>query len=486
MHLDAETCYRAMASRDSRFDGRFIIGVRTTGIYCRPGCPARTPKRANVAFFACAAAAEGAGLRACLRCRPDAAPGSPAALGTPATVTRALRILGEGGLRADTGGVEGLAARLGLGARHLRRLFREHLGASPLAIASSQRVQFARKLVEETSLPMTELALASGFASLRRFNDAMLRAFGRTPTELRRRSKPHVWPLGQVRLRLPYRAPLDWDALLAFLAARAIPGVERVSHAEYARSVRVGASAATLRVSRAVDATHLVLELTCAPVAQLSRVAARVRRLFDLDADPAAIDARLAEVPWLAASVKAHPGLRVPGAWDSFELAVRALLGQVSVPLASILTRRLVERFGARISGPAGAPLAAELTHTFPAPAELATARLEGIGLPAPRAAAVRALAQACVDGLDLEAASVAELTELPGIAPWTAITLAMRAGRDPDAFPAGDLTLREHASASGAPLAPRALTALAEPARPFRAYAALHLWTAPDPKDSP
>lgn len=461
--LDPEVCYRAMVSRDRRFEGRFIIGVKTTGIYCRPGCPARTPKRESVAFFACAAAAEGAGLRACKRCRPDASPASPAALGTPATVTRALRLIDEGGL--GEGGVEALAARLGMGGRHLRRLFDQHLGASPIAVAQSRRVHFARKLLDQTALPITEIAHAAGFASVRRFNDAVRAAFGAAPSALREHKAGARE--GRITLTLPFRPPLAWDELLAFLGARAIPGVERVDGGVYARTFDAG----LLEVAREGE-SHLALTLTLAGNADLFAIAGRVRRLFDLDADPHAIAAHLGDVAII-------PGLRVPGAWDGFEMAVRAILGQqVTVKGATTLSGRLVARFGAPIDAPSGA-----LTHRFPRPERLAEADVESIGLPAARAASIRALARAVASGaLDLGAspgleALIAALTALPGIGAWTAHYIAMRAAREPDAFPSGDLVLRKHASDGVEPLSPRALEARAEAWRPWRAYAAMHLW---------
>jgi AraC family transcriptional regulator of adaptative response / DNA-3-methyladenine glycosylase II len=467
--LDPEVCYRAMESRDRRFEGRFIIGVLSTGIYCRPGCPARIPQRRNVSFFACAAAAEGAGLRACLRCRPDASPTSPAALGTPATVTRALRLIDERGL--GEGGVEALAARLGLGGRHLRRLFEQHLGASPIAVAQSRRVHFARRLLEQTPLPITEVAHAAGFASVRRFNDAVRAAFGKPPRELRARAGPERAP-GALALTLPFRPPLAWRELCAFLGARAIPGVEQVTEGAYARTFGAGTLTVTL-----ADERHVGLALTLTGEADLFAVAGRVRRLFDLDADPQAIAAHLG-------AVAVTPGLRVPGAWDGFEMAVRAILGQqVTVKGATTLAGRLVQRFGERLEGATG-----PLTHRFPRAEQLVRAEIESIGLPAARAASIRALAAAVASGaLDLEAsqgleATVAALTALPGVGPWTAHYVAMRAAREPDAFPSGDLVLRKRAGGGAEPLTARALEARAEAWRPWRAYAAMHLWQRQDP----
>lgn len=505
--LDPDICYRAMESRDKRFEGSFIAGVKTTGIYCRPGCPARIPKRSNVEFFACAAAAERAGLRACRRCRPDASPTSPAAVGTPITVTRALRLIDEGGL--GEGGVEALAARLGVGGRHLRRLFDQHLGASPIEVAQSRRAHFARKLIEQTSLPMTEIALAAGFGSVRRFNDAVRAAFGAPPTALRAREIAEGGRDGAITLTLPFRPPLAWDELLAFLGARAIPGVERVADGVYARTFD-GGVLSVARASGAMGATgatsgegtsrasgtarerdserhlHLTIELepatlamdSSAPSVDLFAIVGRVRRLLDLDADPAAIAAHLGDVA-------AIPGLRVPGAWDGFELAVRAILGQqVTVKGATTLAGRLVQRFGEPLASPSPER---GLTHRFPTPARLARAEIETIGLPAARAASIRAIAQAVTkSALDLDAsagldATITTLTALPGIGPWTAHYIAMRASREPDAFPSGDLVLRKRAADRAAsittPLSARELDARAEAWRPWRAYAAMHLW---------
>ena len=472
--LNTDDMYAAMVSRDRRFEGHFVVGVTTTGIYCRPGCPARTPRRSSVRFFPSPAAAQAYGLRPCLRCRPDASPGTPAALGTPATVTRALRLIDEGAL--DDAGIDALADRLGVTARHLRRLFDQHLGAAPIAVARTKRAHFARKLLEETPLPMTEVAHASGFSSLRRFNDAVRAAFRATPTELRRRGarRDVDRTRADVLLRLPYRAPLAWDDLLGFLRRRAIPGVERVDAGSYARTVEVAGRAARIEVRRAPDDTHLLLSAWGVAGADLFTMVTRVRRLFDLDADPLAIDAHLGRDRRLAPSVRARPGLRVPGAWDTFEIAVRAILGQqVSVAGATTLAGRLVERFGRPAAGGTDG-----LTYLFPTPRALADAEVASIGLPRARAAAIVGLARATADGhRPLEPGSGP--IELAGIGPWTAAYIAMRGGRDPDAFPAGDLVLRRALAAGGQPPPPeRGVLLLSEPWRPWRAYAAMHLWS--------
>ncbi|HEX8790535.1 MAG TPA: AlkA N-terminal domain-containing protein [Polyangiaceae bacterium] len=464
--LDSDRMYRAMVSRDRRFEGQFVIGVRTTGIYCRPGCPARMPRRENVRFYPCTAAAQADGLRPCLRCRPDAAPGTPAALGTPATVTRALRLIAQGAL--DEAGVDPLAERLGVTARHLRRLFEKHLGASPLEVAHTQRVHFARKLVEETALPMTEVAHAAGFASVRRFNEAVRDALDATPTELRARSRAKTARAmagdegDAIVLRLPYREPLAFDELLAFLAPRAIPGVERVEDGTYARVVSSGVKGegpGIVTVRRPPAGSHLLATIRGVGGVDLFALVARMRALFDLDADPARIDAHLARDRVVGASVRASPGLRVPGAWDAFEIAVRAILGQqVSVRAASTLAGRLVARFGRAVAGGGDG-----LTHLFPEPAALAEADVATIGMPRARAEAIRGLARAVARGEGvLEDADRFAL--LAGVGAWTTGYVAMRALRDPDAFPRGDAVLRrfEHASDAWSP---------------WRAYAAMHLW---------
>jgi AraC family transcriptional regulator of adaptative response / DNA-3-methyladenine glycosylase II len=497
--LDPDLCYRALRTRDRRFDGRFFVAVRSTGVFCRPVCPARTPRRENCRFVPSAAAAREAGFRPCLRCRPEAAPGTPAWAGTSATVGRALRLIESGAL--DEGDVDGLAARLGVGARHLRRLFARHLGASPRAVAQTRRLLFAKKLIDETDLPMVDVAMAAGFASVRRFNDAVRGAWGRPPRELRRRrgearpagGRPTPTPRGpsQPTLHLAYRPPLAFDALLAFLAARAIPGVEHVADGVYRRTFEAGGVAGRLCVRPAERPDALAVTLALPEPAPLGAVVGRLRRLFDLEADPLAIEAHLAADPALAPAVAAHPGLRVPGAWDGFELAVRAILGQqVSVRGATTLAGRLVERFGAALpdrdaEGPG---------RLFPTPERLARARVESIGLPSARAGAIRALARAVAAGdlvLDGSAdpdATRAALEALPGVGPWTGAYVAMRALREPDAFPHGDLGLRRALAGPGGLPSAAALRARSEPWRPWRAYAALYLWqlgSAPAPSSS-
>lgn len=483
--LDPGVCYRALGSRDARFDGRFFVGVVTTGIYCRPICPAPTPKRRNVRFFPCAAAAAEAGFRPCLRCRPEASPWTPAWQGTSATVSRALRLIDEGALDAED--VESLAARLGLGSRHLRRLFEEHVGASPLAVAQTRRIHFAKKLLDETDLPVTRVALAAGFASVRRFNTALRETYGRPPRELRASAR-HGRPAagGVLELRLAWRPPFDAAALTRFLEPRAIPGVECVRDGVYRRVLAANGDAGSVEVVTDPDARALRLRVPAFAAPALVDLAARARRLFDLDADPGRIQAHLGRDRRLAARLRRLPGLRVPGAWDPFELAVRIVLGQqVSVRHATALTGGLVERLGE----PLQAPLPEGLGARFPGPERLAEASPAALGgMPRQRAEAIRALARAVAEGrLDLETSpgldpALEQLLALPGIGPWTAQVIAMRALREPDAFPAGDLGLRRAAAPRGAPPLPAGeLERRAETWRPWRAYAAMALWASPD-----
>jgi len=468
MTLDADTCYGALKARDSRFDGRFFTGVKTTGIYCRPICPAVTPLRRNVEFFACAAAAQQAGYRPCKRCRPEASPGTSAWRGTSATVSRALRLIGDGAL--DRGTVGQLAERLGVSARQLGRLFRTHLGASPVAVAQTRRAHFARNLLAETELPVAQVALAAGFGSLRRFNALMRRVFRQTPTELRACAASRR--LGSsFAARLPFRPPLDLGRMLRFLARRAIPGVEEVVEGVYRRTVVWAGEAGVVAVRSGAN-DHLVLEADLPRPEGLITLVSRVRRMFDCDAEPHTIAARLGQDPLLEAAVQQHPGLRLPSAWDPFELGVRAIVGQqVSVGAATTVAGRIVRRSGQQLALASGG-----LTHLFPTPAALAEADLAGVGMPGRRVASVQTFARAVAEGrLELAAPRgpdelVRRLVALPGVGAWTAEYIAMRAFGEPDAFPASDLGLRK--AAPGVDLEARA-----ERWRPWRAYAALYLW---------
>src|SRR5450432_884102 len=479
MDLDHAACYRAISLRDARFDGRLFTGVKTTGIYCRPICPARTPRSENVVFFPTAAAAHEAGFRPCLRCRPETSPDLGAWRGASNTVSRALALVEMGAL--DEASVDALASRVGMGERQLRRLFQQHLGASPIAVAQSRRVLLAKQLIHETRLPMTEIAMAAGFGSLRRFNDTFQALFKRPPTALRRSAGIDVsaGARGEISLLLRYRPPYDWPAMLGFLRARAITGVESVEGEVYRRTIGLDGQQGTVTVrpapGNALNATVRFPKLSALP-----QIIARLRRVFDLAADPDAIALQLVKDPTLAPLVAARPGLRVPGAWDGFELAVRAVLGQqITVPGAIRLAGKLVARHGAPLARPE-----ANLTHLFPEPARLARAELSALGMPSTRAAALSAVAAAVVADPDLLAAgrgledAIAQLRALPGIGEWTAQYIAMRQLREPDAFPAADVGLmRALASADGRRPSASALLARAEQWRPWRAYAAQHLW---------
>jgi AraC family transcriptional regulator, regulatory protein of adaptative response / DNA-3-methyladenine glycosylase II len=475
--LDPEALNRARISRDPRFDGKFFIAVTSTGIYCRPICPSRYAKRAHVRFFGSPAAAEAAGFRPCLRCRPEAAPGTPAWLGTAAVVRRALRLIEGGALDEDS--VEALAGRLGIGPRHLLRLFVRHVGASPLAVAQTRRLHFAVCLLEETRLPITQIAMAAGFGSCRRFNDAFRNTYRRAPSELRRaeRAGSTARASEEVVLRLAYRPPYDWDHVRTFLGARAVTGVERVDAGGYARTVACDGGHAIIRVAPLRGEDALELRVTGAPPAMLLQLSTVARRVFDLAADPQRIGVELAADALVAPLVRARPGLRIPGAWEPFECAVRAVLGQqVSVAAGRTYAARLVEQVGCSIrSGAEG------LTHLFPDAATLAAARLESLGVTRSRAATLRALAHAVLERrIDFGAAPeevITALTAIPGIGAWTAQYVAMRALGEPDAMPAGDLVLRRMAGRRS--MSVHELEERARAWRPWRAYAVMHLWRA-------
>lgn len=457
MVLDAIACHAAVRSRDSRFDGVFYTGVRTTGIYCRPICPARTPKPENCAFFDTAAAAEEAGYRPCLRCRPELSPLTREANGSIAR--RFVDDVQLDGLFGER--LEATAARLGVSSRHLRRAVEQECGVSPFAVVETTRLLFARRLLSTTSLPVSQVAFGSGFGSLARFNDSFRNHYGTSPSAFRRQMLKHVRP--GVRLALSYREPFAWEALLAYWAKRAIPGVERVADGRYSRTVRVGDRVGWFSAGPARDGT-LTVEVADELATHLLPLAGRIRAMFDLDTNPAPIAEVLAADPVMRALVERTPGLRVPGGFDGFESAVRAILGQqVTVAAATTLAGRLVERFAV----PAGdAP--AGLTH-FPlraqALAEADVSEIAAIGIPGKRAATLQALARSVAPG-DFDFSRV---TEIPGIGAWTRDYIAMRVLRWPDAFPAGDLGLKKALAALGAD---------AERWRPWRAYGAVYLWT--------
>jgi AraC family transcriptional regulator of adaptative response / DNA-3-methyladenine glycosylase II len=472
-----DICYRALSSRDARFDGRLFVGVKTTGIYCRPICPARTPKRENCRFFPSAAAAQTGGFRPCLRCRPEISPDAAAWRGTSNSVSRALALIAEGAL--DSGDVAVLAERLGLGERQLRRLFDRHLGVPPIAVAQTRRILFAKQLIQETRLSMGEIAEASGFGSIRRFNDAFRKLYGRTPRELRVAKSVAAEP-SLVTLRLGYRPPYDWESILSFFAARAIPGVEVVEHGRYRRTISVGEAVGSFEIAPGENC--LVATIRLPQVRALLSVVARLRRMFDLDADVHAITSHLAKDSGLAPLVAKRPGLRTPGAWDSFEYAVRAILGQqITVAGARTFAGKLVRLCGSAV--PPEESGDAALTHVFPAPAAIANADFTGFGIPGARAQALQSLARAALAEPKLFETGrtpddvLARLLALPGFGEWTVQYWALRALRDSDAFPAADVALLRALTVNGKRLTPKALTERAESWRPWRAYAAQHLW---------
>jgi AraC family transcriptional regulator of adaptative response / DNA-3-methyladenine glycosylase II len=485
--LDRDACYRALQTRDPRFDGRLFVGVTSTGIYCRPVCPARTAKRENCRFFASAAAAQDAGFRPCLRCRPETAPDAGCWRGTSNTVSRALALIAEGALDGGEAGVEALAERLGVGGRQLRRLFDQHLGSSPIAVAQTRRVLFAKQLIQETRMPMVEVALAAGFGSVRRFNETFHDLFRRPPSALRRKGStdPRTGSAAGagVTLRLRYRPPYDWPAMLAHLAGRAVDGVEEVAGGVYRRSVSFDGRLGTVEVGHEPAHDNLAVMVRFPSVRALPAILSCVRRVFDTGADIEAIEAHLSRDPLLAPLVASTPGLRVPGGWDGFELAVRAVLGQqVSVGVARGLAGRLVALCGEPL--PAANRSHPALTHAFPSPERIAAADLGALGVPQARRAALQALAAAALADPHLFRPfgtvedAIARLRTIPGIGEWTAQYVALRALRETDAFPAGDAGLLRRLAAAGVRPTPADLLRRAERWRPWRAYAAQHLWT--------
>ncbi len=472
--LDDDHCYRAIQSRDSRFDGWFVTAVRTTHIYCRPSCPAITPKRPNVEFFRAAATAQAHGYRACKRCRPDASPGSPEWNTRADVVGRAMRLIADG--LVDREGVGALATRLGYSERQVNRLLVAEVGSSPLALARAQRAQTARILIETTTLPITDVAFAAGFQSVRQFNDTVREVYAASPTDMRAAKSP-IPASGPLTVRLACREPFDGDALLAFLAVRAVPGVESVEGATYRRSLRLarGLGVVSITVCGAAVTCALMLD----DVADVQVAVQRTRRLFDLDCDPATIRDHLGAHPLLAPLVEKRPGLRAPGHPDGTELLVRAVLGQqISVAGARTLAGRLVAAHGQPLAEPIGG-----VTHAFPSAATIAGLSPHDFAVPRARGAALIGACAKVADGeIVLDAGSdrseaVVALQALRGIGPWTAGYVAMRAVGDPDVFLHTDLGVRHALAALGADSSPRGAAALAEAWRPWRSYALHHLW---------
>lgn len=479
MKNDSESFYSALVSRDPRFDGVFFVAVTSTGIYCRPVCTARTPRAANCRFFGSRELAEKSGFRPCLRCRPELAPGN-------APVDDAGRIAGliaqriDEGMLDDGAGLERIATQFGWSSRQIRRILRKQLGVSPIELALTRRLLLAKQLLTETRLPMTEVAVASGFSSLRRFNDAFSKRYRMPPTRFRKGVGDSVSPAagGTFTLQLGYRAPFDWECLLDFIGARALAGVEAVTGSEYIRTVELGPHRGWIRVGNLAERRTLQVELTHSLTPALPALLGRLRNLFDLSVRPDVIATHLASDKMLSRIVEANPGLRVPGAFDGFELAVRAILGQqVSVKAATTLAGRFFEAYGRKIETPYG-----QLNRLSPLPEAVAAANpadIASLGITGPRAASILTLAKEITSGrlrldpgLDQQA-TWHQLVALPGIGPWTASYIAMRALRSPDAFPAGDMVIRKNLG--GVTTAKAEELSLAW--SPWRSYATLHIW---------
>ncbi len=478
--LDWRVCSRARLSRDPRFDGKFFIGALNSGVYCRSICPAPTCQEKNVRYFSTAAAAAEAGFRPCLRCRPECSPGTPAWSGTSTTVSRALRLIGESGL--EDGGVEGLAGRLGIGSRHLRRLFLKHLGAAPTAVAHTRRLHFAKKLIDETRLPMTQVAIASGFGCVRRFNAAIRKTYRRTPTQIRRLARPAApQPENQYLFLLRFRPPYHWEGMLAFLAKRAIPGVEIVENGVYRRSISVQGQQGYFEVCLREQSNALAVRIQFGDPRSLFFVIERIRAMFDLSADWTDIAEALKTDALLEERLEAAPGLRVPGCWNGFELAIRAIAGeQSSNQSAAPVLGRIARMFGRQITGVEG------LTRIFPEPEALAASDLTKAGLSRERAGMIRAIARAiCAGQLSFDAVTesgpfLSRLSQISGIDQSTAQYVSMRALGEPDAFPVENIDLCQTFFVADR----KALVRRSEAWRPWRAYATMYLWNdGPEPR---
>ncbi len=493
MATDDEARYRALESRDARFDGKFFTAVVTTGVYCRPICPARTPLRRNVRFFPCAAAAEEAGFRPCKRCRPETAPGTPVWNGTGASVSRAMRLIHDGYLEERS--VERLATTLGMGGRHLRRLFVQHLGVPPKAVETNRRTHAAARLLAQTSLPVSSIALDSGFRSIRQFNDAFRASFGVPPAEFRRGSSRDAAgdeTAPSVSLRISYRPPLDWPSLLEFYAQRAVEGVEEVTGEGYRRSFSLATPSGTTQgIVEVTDSPKhgCLLVKVSAPPVKLSTIATRIRTMFDLFADPAAVADTLAQEPMLQGLRDRLAGTRIPGTWHPFEAAVRAVVGQQITVAAAIKLLGELTRL-------CGTPLkeveTGAVRYVFPTPRQVYEADLEVLGMPAARKRTLKELSRFWLEGETGDTsdrspeAVIADLLAIPGVGPWTASYVALRGFGEPDAFPSSDLGLR---AAAGRRLgrtghvAAKELASIAERWRPWRGYGAILLWQSLSPR---
>jgi AraC family transcriptional regulator, regulatory protein of adaptative response / DNA-3-methyladenine glycosylase II len=477
--LKPSVWWQALYSRDRRFDGRFFVGASTTMIYCRPICPVPFAKPNNLVWFACAAAAEAAGFRPCRRCRSETSPGTPAWLGTSAVVSRALRLISEGALNESS--VEDLADQVGIGSRQLRRLFVEHLGASPVKIAITHRVHFARNLIEETDLAITKIALSAGFTSIRQFNYEVRAICGQSPTELRRVRTgfpASASPESGLVIRLPYQPPFDWSALMRFLRPRATPGVELVRDECYQRTISVGDAAGVIDVRPDKTDPALLVRIELPGYQFLMKLVERVRRIFDLGADPLRIADDLSVDERLRPLLGRSPGLRVPGVWDGFELAAHAILGQrLTAWDSTSIVGRLVQTFGKPLQTSIQG-----LTHLFPKPEDLMDADLSSVGIHGVRAVALRALARAVYNkeltfkaSMTLEEA-LSRICSIRGVGENTAHYIAMRAMGEPDAFPFADPGIRRRLGTGASRISDSELLRIAEPWRPWRAYAAMHL----------
>ena len=481
MDQDHRRLYNALIARDSRFDGVFFVGVTSTGIYCRPICRVKTPKAANCRFFDMPQKAEQAGFRPCLRCRPELAPGNAPVDDAQRIAQLIVQRLEEGQLD-DEAGLEAIADQFELSSRQVRRIVQKELGVPPIQLLLTRRLLLAKQLLTETTWPMTEVAFASGFSSLRRFNDAFSRRYGMPPTRLRRRVVDGAAAIPEREtstLQLSYRPPYDWPGVLAFLAARALAGIEHVTDRSYARTVQLGKVKGWIRLTHSKQQHALLLEFTHSLTPVLPALLSRTRALFDLDARPDVIARRLRRDPRLAAAVRANPGLRVPGAFSGFELGLRAILGQqVTVKAATTIAGRFVNAFGECVVTPVP-----ELNRLTPLPARIAAAGVGDIashGIVAARARSIIALAEAQSGGLSLDGGAqhnpddtIKRLGELPGIGPWTAHYIAMRALRWPDAFPKEDIAVRKNLGG----VTPREAEAMSQPWRPWRSYAVMHVW---------
>ncbi|GHO82202.1 AlkA N-terminal domain-containing protein [Dictyobacter formicarum] len=479
---DFDLCYKATRSRDARFDGQFFVAVVTTGIYCRPICPAPMPSAQHIRFYSCAAAAEAAGFRACRRCHPEASPGSPEWNIRADLVARALRLIADGVV--DVEGVSGLAQRLVVSERHLHRELLTAVGVGPLALARTRRAQTARLLIDQTDLSLTTIAFTAGFSSIRQFNETMHATFGCAPSSFRRNVSPPQGGEGKLILRLSYRPPFESATLLTYLGRRALPGVEEVTNRCYRRTISLPQSKGIIELEPKESANVVLLRLQLSDLSDLSLLVQRCRQLFDLDADPAMIAEVLGADSLLAPLVKARPGLRIPGTMDGFELAVRAIADQwMSVADAQTVLGRLARELGEALDKSVGT-----LSHFFPSPQLVLTASLREIGVTGKLANALQTLARVVIEeklvlsrDADREQ-TIARLLRLPEMRPWTVSSIATRALGDPDAYPLGDPGLQRAFAHHGLAMDTHAIKKHAEAWRPWRAYALHHLWASLPP----